>query len=51
MTTTTTKQPRTREELRAMLLDALKAAAEGTALAPTGKGTYTTPDGTVITRK
>lgn len=51
MTTTTTKQPRTREELRAMLLDALKAAAEGTALAPTGKGRHVLPDGMILERR
>jgi len=42
---------RTREQLRALLLSALQAAAEGTALVPPKPGTYKLPDGTTVTRR
>ena len=40
----------TREELRALVLEALRCGAEGVALAPRTRGTHTLPDGTVIRR-
>jgi hypothetical protein len=43
--------PRTREELRALVSEALRCAAEGIALAPAGKGRHVLPCGTVIERR